>query len=182
MDLNNLSANLTNITNSFAEKPSIATLATVLLSVTGLQDWIKLFLIGSAFETCRRVAFQAWHNITDSFWITVDFEEGDDSYGNSFVPPAQRSIADHRFTDWMMVWLSQHPAWTRARKLAVSTSTFGLETALDDFGNPKNGRKVRFVVAYDHVSTFWYKRRYVEAVRSKPEGLSYRVARSLRLR
>ena len=101
MDLNNLSANLTNITNTFAEKPSIATLATILLSITGLQDWAKLFLIGGVFETCRRLAFQAWYDITDSFWITVDFEEGDDSYGKSSVQspdPTARSLlrAQHR--------------------------------------------------------------------------------------
>ena len=81
MDLNNLSANLTNITNSLAERPSIATLATVLLSFTGFQDWLKLFLIGGIFETSRRVAFHAWYSIVDSLWITVDFEDGDDSYG-----------------------------------------------------------------------------------------------------
>lgn len=81
MDLNNLSANLTNITNTLAEKPSIATLATALLSLTGFQDWLKLFLIGGIFETCRRTAFQVWDYVVDSLWITVDFEEGDDSYG-----------------------------------------------------------------------------------------------------
>ena len=78
MDLNNLSANLT---NTLAEKPSIATLATVLFSFTGVQDWLKLFLIGGIFETCRRTAFQAWDYVVDSLWITVDLEEGDDSYG-----------------------------------------------------------------------------------------------------
>ena len=81
MDFNNLSANLTNITNALAEKPSIATLATVLLSFTGFQDWLKLLFIGGVFEACRRAAFQAWDNIVNWFWITVDFEEGDDSYG-----------------------------------------------------------------------------------------------------
>lgn len=85
MDLNNLSANLTNITSSFAEKPSLATLATVLLSFTGLQDWIKLFLIGGVFETCRRLVLQAWYELTDSLWVSVDFEEGDDSHGESPV-------------------------------------------------------------------------------------------------
>jgi len=81
MDLNNLSANFTNITNTLAEKPSIATLATILLSFAGFQDWLKLFLIGGFFETFRRAAFQAWHDIVDWFWVTVDVEEGDDSYG-----------------------------------------------------------------------------------------------------
>lgn len=81
-----------------------------------------------------------------------------------------------------MVWLSQHPAWVEARKLAISTSSFGLETPVDDFGNQRNGRKVRFVVAYDYMSAFWYKRRYVKVMRSKAEGLSFHAARSLHLR
>ena len=92
MDLNDLSANLTNITNTLAEKPSIATLATVLLSFTGFQDWLKLLLIGGIFETCRRVFFQAWNSVVDSFWITVDFEQGDDSYGE----PLHISVAPTR--------------------------------------------------------------------------------------
>ena len=92
MDLNNLSANLTNITTTLAEKPSLTTLATVLLSFTGLQDWLKLFLIGGIFETCRRVVSQAWNNIVDLFWVTVDFEEGDDSYGENLAPPVGRLI------------------------------------------------------------------------------------------
>lgn len=86
MNLNNLPANLTHITNTLAEKPSIATLATVLLSFTGIQDWLKLFLIGGFLETCRRAVLQAWQKILDSIWITVDFEDGDDSYGGSFLP------------------------------------------------------------------------------------------------
>ena len=81
MDFDGFSANLTKITDSLAERPSIVTLATILLSFTGLQDWLKLFLIGGVFETCRRLAFQAWHDVVDWCWITVDFEEGDDSYG-----------------------------------------------------------------------------------------------------
>ena len=81
MELNDLQANLTTITNSLTEKPSIATLATLLLSFTEFQDWLKLLLIGGIFETCRRVVFQVWHAIVDSFWVSVDFEEYDDSYG-----------------------------------------------------------------------------------------------------
>jgi len=83
----------------------------------------------------------------------------------------------------MMVWLSQHPAWIKARKVAISTSSFGLETSMDEYGNPKSdGKKVRFVVAYDYTFTFWYKRRYVKVMRSKAEGMSYRPTRSLHLR
>lgn len=92
MDWNNLSANLTNITTTLAEKPSIATLATVLLTFTGFQDWLKLFLIGGVFETCRRVFFQVWYSLVDWLWITVDFEEGDDSYGEDLTLLARRLI------------------------------------------------------------------------------------------
>lgn len=81
MDFNDLPANLTSIAESLTDKPSIATLATILLSFTGFQDWLKLFLIGGIFETCRRLVFQSWHTLVDRFWITVDFEDGDDSYG-----------------------------------------------------------------------------------------------------
>ena len=81
MDLENLSANFTNFTNTLAEKPSIATLATTLLSFTGFQDWLKLFLIGGVLETFRRTFFQIWYYVIDLLWITVDLEEGDESYG-----------------------------------------------------------------------------------------------------
>lgn len=84
MDLNDIPESFTNITNTLAEKPSIATLATVFLSFTGVQDWIKLFLIGGVLETCRRTILQGWQNILDLVWITVDLEDGDDSYGGSF--------------------------------------------------------------------------------------------------
>ena len=95
MDLNNFSANLTNITSSFTEQPSVATLATALLSVTGTRDVLKLFLIGGAFETCRRTASQAWHDFVDSIWITVNFEEGDSSYGVCSISPFTAVTPDH---------------------------------------------------------------------------------------
>ena len=91
MDSHDLPANLTNNDYSLAGKPSIASLATVLLSFTRFQDWLKLFLIGAIFELCRRVSFQAWDSIVDSFWITLDFEESDRSYGEYL--PASTSVA-----------------------------------------------------------------------------------------
>jgi len=81
-----------------------------------------------------------------------------------------------------MVWLSQHPAWMKARKVAISTSPFGLEIPTDPYGNSKNHRKVRFIVAYDYIFTFWHKRRYIKVFRSKAEGMGYYPTRSLHLR
>ena len=53
---------------------------------------------------------------------------------------------------------------------------------MDSFESARNGRKIRFVVAYDHTSTFWHKRRYVKVVRSKAEGSIYHTTRTLNLR
>jgi hypothetical protein len=85
----------------------------------------------------------------------------------------------------MMVWLSQHPAWAKARKLAISTSSFGMESSVDiyGYGNTKSvNRKVRFVAAYDYMFSLWHNRRYVRVMRSKAEGFSYHTTRSLHLR
>jgi hypothetical protein len=35
------------------------------------------------------------------------------------------SLTDHRI-DWMMMWLSKRPEWTRARELSISTQSFGV--------------------------------------------------------
>ena len=126
MDLNNLSANLTNITTTLTEKPSIATLATVLLSSAGFQDWLKLFLIGGVFETCRRTVFQAWDSIVDSFWITVDFEEGDDSYGENLAPPAGCSITAVTCRPYQpLTMLIIHYSYRLDDGLAFATSSLG---------------------------------------------------------
>ena len=80
----------------------------------------------------------------------------------------------------MMFWLSQHPTWVEARKVAVSTSSLGPETSSVRDEGVKGDRKVRFVLAYNHMSTFWYKRRYVRTVRSKIEG--YHPRQTLHIR
>ena len=91
MGLNNLSADIVNIIGSLPQRPTIVTLATSLLSLTEFKDWLKLFLSGTIFETCRRVAFRAWHNIVHSVWATVEFEERSESYSEQLhilVTPA----------------------------------------------------------------------------------------------
>ena len=83
----------------------------------------------------------------------------------------------------MMLWLSQHPAWSKARKVAISTSAFGLESPVDFYGNVKpSAQKIRFVAAYDYVFSFWHKRRYIKVVKTKAEGLVYHPMRSLEFR
>jgi chaperone BCS1 len=51
------------------------------MSMAALGDWLKLFVIGGFLETCRR-SLSAWYQkLTDAFFITANFQEGDSSYG-----------------------------------------------------------------------------------------------------
>ena len=192
MGLNNLSADIVNIIGSLPQRPTIVTLATSLLSLTEFKDWLKLFLSGTIFETCRRVAFRAWHNIVHSVWATVEFEAGSESHSEYLRIPvapawkfdlycdAARILGTDHTADWMMVWLSQHPAWEKAKNVTVTTSSFGLDTrdrdepfgleTRDSYESTKGlGPKVRFIVADGFVSSFWHRRRYIKASMRKPE-------------
>jgi mitochondrial chaperone BCS1 len=76
---------------TFASFPSLISL---LLAFPGLRDWLKLIIIGSVLETCRRFYSSIWSSVVNSFFITAQFKEEDSSY------------------DWIMVWLSKQPAWS----------------------------------------------------------------------
>lgn len=43
-------------------------------------DWLKLFVIGGILELIRRSLMFVWRNLVNQFWITVVFEEYNDSY------------------------------------------------------------------------------------------------------
>ena len=66
----------------------------------------------------------------------------------------------------MLLWLSKHPTLEKAKRFAICDSAPGLKSSADDFDNPEKGRKAHFLLAYDHVYTFWHKRRYIKATRS----------------
>jgi chaperone BCS1 len=69
-------------TPSLASLPSdLSSMITMLMSFSALRDWLKLIVFGGVVETCRRLLFSLWHTIVSSFWITVEFEEGDSSFG-----------------------------------------------------------------------------------------------------
>ena len=59
----------------------ISSLITFFFSFSALGDWFKLIVLGGALETCRRLAFQFYHKLYNSFFITATFEEDDSSYG-----------------------------------------------------------------------------------------------------
>lgn len=52
-----------------------------LFSPTGpAGDWLKLVVIGGILELMRRAVLFVWRNLVNQFWITVVFEEYNDSY------------------------------------------------------------------------------------------------------
>jgi hypothetical protein len=64
-----------------ASPTDISSLITLLFSFSALRDWLKLFVIGGFFETCRRFAFAFYYKFINSFFITAHFDEDDSSYG-----------------------------------------------------------------------------------------------------
>lgn len=63
-----------------ASPTDITSVLTLLLSFSALRDWVKLFVIGGAIETCRRSAMKIWSTFVEAFWITACFDERDESY------------------------------------------------------------------------------------------------------
>ena len=62
---------------------NLSTLLSFLLSFSALRDWLKLFIIGGAIETCRRTCISLWAWFMESFWITACLDERDMSYSKS---------------------------------------------------------------------------------------------------
>ena len=59
----------------------IASLLSFLLSFSALGNWLKLVVFGSVLETLRRLGFYLYYKISDSFFVTAHFEDGDTCYG-----------------------------------------------------------------------------------------------------
>ena len=177
MGLNNLSASLVNITDSLPERLTVVSLPASLLSLTEIRDWLKLFLIATIFEVYQTVPFRAWDSIVSSVWATAHFEGKSDSYSEYlYIPVALAWTFDPRrgaarvsgadFTaDCMMVWLSQHPAWVKAKNVTVATSSFGLKSNPRDRDERMKGpsSEVQFIVASDFTISFWHGWWYIKA-------------------
>ena len=96
-----------------ASPTDLTSLLTLLLSFSALRDWIKLFVIGGAIETCRRSCMKLWSNFVEAFWITACFEERDESYSAQSLPIRSCLLCLHTFrADWILFWLSKHPKWS----------------------------------------------------------------------
>jgi chaperone BCS1 len=135
----------------------LSSLIGLLFSFTALRDWLKLIVIGSFLETCRRFVFSLWRTVIDSCFITAQFKEDDSSY------------------DWMMVWLSKQPAWQKAREVEISTSNFGLNSAAvlipgEEDGSKTiagSGRQLAYLPSVSATYSIFYKRRWMQISRTQ---------------
>ncbi|KAF7985177.1 hypothetical protein HWV62_7770 [Athelia sp. TMB] len=135
---------------------SLPALFSLLLSLPGLRDWLKLLLLGSVFEAFRRFSSIIWSTIIDSFFITAQFKEEDCSY------------------DWMMVWLAKQPGWKKAREVEISTSNFGLNSSAiivpgEDSSaiTSQSSRKLAYLPSLSTTYSIWHKSRWIQISRTQ---------------
>ncbi|KAJ7176660.1 P-loop containing nucleoside triphosphate hydrolase protein [Mycena filopes] len=155
----NVSANATGASVPSATATPLAmptdlpSLLTFLLSFSVLRDWMKLAVLGGFIEMCRRFLFGGYAKLVDSFFITASFEEQDASY------------------EWMMVWVSKQPSWSKARNVQVSTSSMANNAAImldgEDDGSVrfKSSRKLAYLPSPSTTYNLWYKRRWLTITR-----------------
>jgi mitochondrial chaperone BCS1 len=90
-----------------------------------------------------------------------------------FIPYIS-SPAHNVFTDWVMVWLSKQPSWSKAREVQVSTRQFGLNTTAvmipgeddDPAATAKGARKLAYLPSVSTTYSIWYKNRWMSINRT----------------
>ncbi|KAJ7489380.1 P-loop containing nucleoside triphosphate hydrolase protein [Mycena latifolia] len=127
----------------------LSSLLALLLSFSALRDWMKLAVLGGFIELWRRFVFGGYHRLVNSFFITACFEDQDASY------------------EWMMVWLSKQPSWSKARDVQISTSSLATNAAVvfDEEPLAKSSRKLAYLPALSTTYNLWYRRRWMTITR-----------------
>ncbi|KAL4243022.1 AAA ATPase family protein [Abortiporus biennis] len=142
-------------------------LIAMLVSFSALREWLKLIFIGGAIETLRRSIFRLWDATIESLWITASFDQDDSSF------------------DWIMFWLSRHPKWKKARKVEVTTRSFGLDSRPGEYWDEPDTpekKKISYLPSVSESYSLWHKGRYMIVTRSKEQTNSYRTTESIRIR
>ena len=86
---------------------SLPRMVFMLLSMSAVRDWIKLFLMGAILEGSRRILALSWEKLVDYVWVTATFESNDEATGMpSPLWPTQR-LRLTSFAEWLMYWLSR---------------------------------------------------------------------------
>ncbi|EPT04413.1 hypothetical protein FOMPIDRAFT_1157609 [Fomitopsis schrenkii] len=133
---------------SFPVPHEIYSLVTSFLSISAISDWIKLFVVGGALETCRRFLFSWWDGFLETFWLIATIDAGEDA------------------CRWVLYWLSHQHFWDQARVVDIAMSdNFGLENGDDDDdGEEEDSSTSRKLVYHPSLVSpykLWYKGRYM---------------------
>ncbi|CAE6368404.1 unnamed protein product [Rhizoctonia solani] len=141
---------------SLSSITSLSSLFTILLSFSGLRDWLKLFVLGGALETLRRIAFSFWERAVGYFFVTVHLDNDDIAY------------------DWMMIWLSRQPAWRKAREVQISSKDYGLNrnatvVVPGETGTTGETRSVAYLPTYGSTHTMFFRRRWMRVTRTRQD-------------
>ncbi|CAE6427779.1 unnamed protein product [Rhizoctonia solani] len=135
---------------------SLSSLFTILLSFSGLRDWLKLIVLGGALETLRRFASSFWGWVMGSFFVTVHLDNDDVAY------------------DWMMIWLSLQPAWRKAREVQISSKDYGLNrnatiVVPGETGTTGETRSVAYLPTYGSTHTMFFRRHWMRVTRTRQD-------------
>lgn len=63
-----------------------SSLLTFIYSFSALRDYLKLIVLGGAFEILRRLYSASYESLVNRFFIIVTFESNDTSYGEHLSP------------------------------------------------------------------------------------------------
>ncbi|KAG8774144.1 hypothetical protein FRC12_002151 [Ceratobasidium sp. 428] len=134
----------------------LGSLVTLLLSFSGLRDWLKLIVLGGALETLRRCASSCWEWALGAFFLTIHLDNDDIAY------------------DWMMIWLSHQPAWRKAREVQVSSKDFGLNrnaTIVVPGETDATGetRSVAYLPTYNSTHSMIYNKHWMRVTRTRQD-------------
>ncbi|KAI5120825.1 hypothetical protein M0805_003221 [Coniferiporia weirii] len=158
-----VSAGNSSLESSFASPKellaTVSSLWTFLLSFSTVRDGAKLFIVGGALESVRRLLVMAWASFVESFFITAEFEDRDDTF------------------TWIMFWLSKQPKWSRSRSVRISTSKYGQSGVSDQVPGEDDGektspsvRRLAYTPTHDKTQHMWYKGSWMCVTRSRTQG------------
>lgn len=63
-----------------------------LLTSPAFRDGAKLFLLGGSIESARRLLSLAWSRIVESFFLTAEFEERDETFSEYLFRPSRMTL------------------------------------------------------------------------------------------
>lgn len=67
----------------------------VVLASPAFRDGVKLFILGGSIESARRLLSLGWNNFVESFFLTAEFEDRDDTYSEFCLFLARLLLYEH---------------------------------------------------------------------------------------